>query len=160
MDIRVKQNKKGDWGFVESFKVWNYMNEGYIEAVVGVAPEGKYTEPYVYRAGEFVRASVIEEEMGVAKYIKAKKPFYSLIRGSFIVKIRVRVSFREKKYYEDKSEFTVFYPIKAGDDARSVKLKRMLEVPENIPSLLSGLMKELAETFGDREAFIKGRMGE
>lgn len=161
MELKVKLDKNSKWGFVESFKQWNYMNKGYIEVIVGVTVEGNFTIPYVYRKGEYIPLSTIEKEMGIEKYIKAKKPFYSLMSDGFVVRLRSRVDFGKKEYLPEESDFDVYsINSRMGKKGDLVPMIRVREVPENITTLMNEkLLPELAKCFGDRAVFLRSRLG-
>lgn len=161
MELKVKLDKNNKWGFVESFKQWNYMNKGYVEVIVGVTVEGNFTTPYVYRKGEYIPLRVIEEEMGIEKYIKAKKPFYSLMSDGFVVRLRSRVDFEKKEYLPEDSDFDVYsINTRMGKKGDMVPMIRVREIPENINTLMTEkLLPELAKCFGDRTVFLRSRIG-
>lgn len=160
MELKVRESKTNEWGFVEGFKKWNYLNKGYIEAVVGVTVSGSFTVPYVYRKDEFLPASVIDKEIGIDKYIKAKKPFYSLLSDGFVVKIRAGMDFITGELIENGSSFEVYtVNTRIGRKGDKVPMMRVREVPDNIVTLMNDkLIPELAKCGGDREIFLRLRM--
>jgi hypothetical protein len=159
MEIKVKESKNNEWGFVESFKEWNYFGKGYIEVVTGVTNSGDYTEPYVYRKNEFVPLSVIDDEIGIDKYIKAKKPFYTLLSDGFIVKIRAGLDFTNGEILHEKSAFEVYtVNSRIGRKDNMVPMMRIREVPESVVDLMwNKLIPELSKCLGNREEFLRDR---
>lgn len=115
MELKVRNSKDNEWGFVEGFKVWRWDNKGYVEAVVGVTVDGNFTKPYVRRGGDFIPLSEIEESIGIDKYIKAKKPFYSLLKDCFVVRVRVGMNFLQGKQM-----------------VRNLPLRYILQIQENL----------------------------
>lgn len=160
MDLKIKKGHNG-WGFVETFRKYNWLNTTYVEVVSGVTERGTFTLPYVYRGEEFIPLSVIQEEMGIQKYIKAKKPFYSLITDGFVVKMRAYYNEQTGEYYTENSTFEI-YSINAlrGFSDNEAHFTRILEVPEEVRKLMSELLEELGSCCGDREKFLSRRIEE
>ena len=158
MELKIKKSKDNKWGFVETFKVWRYLNPvGYVEAVVGVSYDGKFTKPYVFRGEEFIPLQEINEEMGIEKYIKAKKPFYSLLTDGFVAKVRVYINFETGEYIEDKSSYVV-YSVVGSKDEKVAFTKRLREVPSKVDDCMKKLMKELSSNAENREKFLSSRL--
>lgn len=158
MELKIKKSRDNKWGFVEAFKKWKYLNPvGYIEVVVGVDTKGQFTKPYVFRGEEFVSLKSINEEMGIEKYINAKKPFYSLLEDCFVAKLRVYVNFDTGEYIEEKSTYDV-YSVVGFDGDKVGFTKRIREVPEAIDTCMKKLMKELSESYNSREEFLLKRL--
>lgn len=162
--IKVKVDNESRWGFVESYRVWrNYLNRGYIEVLVGISPAGEFTRNYIWRGGEFVSVSEATKDVSLERYLKAKKPFYSLLSEGFIAKIRVGYDFNEGKILEKSSDYEIY---KIGDDSTFSKMDgelpmmRVREVNPIIVSLINRkLSKEIAECGTDRYKFIAKRNG-
>lgn len=159
MDVKVKGSKTNNWGFVEKYRKYSYLGKGYIEAIVGVTFDKRMTEPYVFKGEEFIPLRDIIGTVGIDKYIKAKKPFYSLLKDGFLVKLVANVDFEEGKYISEKSTFEVFslnsvVPSKEG----TLKFKTLLEVPEPVKELMKDMLQVLGESMGDREKFLLARI--
>lgn len=157
MNLKVKKSKTNEWGFVESYRVYEPVGRGYIEAIVGITADGKFTKPYIYRGEEFIPLEEVDKEVSVSKYIKAKKPFYSKLADCFVVKMRASVYIYDKKYYKDSSSFEVYTFNELSSLGDTVSFKKVLNVPEAINVIMEGLLRELGESFGDREKFLRGR---
>lgn len=164
MKLTVRMSDKSPkWGYVEKFDVYRYDNEGFITVITGlhvIGPgEATLTQPYVLRGGEFIPLNVIEEEMGIAKYIKAKKPFYSLIEDGYVIQLKVRLNFETGEYIPKKSILEVYTPeIKnCGVLDGTMFLRRILSHPPKLKELLHSLAAEVATCKGDKEVFLKSR---
>ena len=162
--IKVKVDNESRWGFVESYRVWrNYLNKGYIEVLAGISPAGEFTQNYIWRGGEFVSVSEATKDVSLDRYLKAKKPFYSLLSEGFIAKIRVGYDFNEGKILEKSSDYEIY---KIGDESTFSKMDgelpmmRVREVNPIIVSLINRkLSKEIADCGTDRHKFISKRNG-
>lgn len=160
MVIKVRRSKDNVWGFPETFKSYIYDGMGYVEVSAVVTPTGELSSPYVYRGEQFIPASQIDEEMGIEKYIKAKKPFYSLLNDGFIVTIRAGVDFINKKFLPEKTSYSVYNIGKISNNDINfgeIQLVGILELPENVRNLLDKLSEQVAKCNGDRVAYLKGR---
>lgn len=170
MDVLVRREstENGRWGFKESFHVYRYGGKGYIQVTCVVTPDGELSKPYILRRGKYVEAEVIEKEMGVSKYLKAKKPFYSLLTNGFIADIQAGYNFDEKIFLPEETRYSVYTasyikPISNEvfhdmiDDMNVLSLKRVYEVNDSLDKLMFSLAEKVVETEGNREAFIKSR---
>lgn len=161
MFLRAKKSESGEWGYVESFNVYRYGTTGSTTVVLGVTPEGNFASPYVYRGGDFVPLKQIEREMGIEKYIRAKKPFYSKLRDGFIVKITANTNFYTGECLVEKNNYVVYSAVDLNmkDSVNAdVVLKRVHEVPEQVINVLDNLSVQLASYKGVREQFLKSRL--
>lgn len=162
MRIKLKSDNKGGFGFVEVFKPY-YYNEGAIKMKVIVDVGNYIPEPYIFRGGVFVPASQIELEMGISKYIKAKKPFYSVLgTGNLIIDMRVCYDLHTREYIKDKSSFKMFGVVKDSlsldtKEGWSVELRQLNSSNTELEKWLDNLASEVAKYGDDREAFIKSR---
>lgn len=160
MKLTIRKSKDDKWGFVETYSSYSYLLKGSITVTVGVTVDGTLTKPYVLRGEEFIPLSQIEEEMGIEKYIKAKKPFYSLLSDGFIVQLKVGLDFRTGEYLPDKSCYTVYKvtdkkvisPIEC-----ELSLVRILDTTDKLNELMENLGKEVASYKGDRATFLRAR---
>lgn len=160
MILNIRKSKDNVWGFPETFKKYSYDGIGYVEVNAVVTTDGELSAPYVYRAEQFIPASKIDEEMGIEKYIKAKKPFYSLLNDGFVVTIRAGVDFINKKHLPEKTSYSVYNISKLSSkdiNSGSIQLVGILELPENVKSLLDKLSVQVAECNGNRVAYLKSR---
>lgn len=160
MKLTIRKSKDDKWGFVETYSSYSYLLKGSITVTVGVTVDGTLTKPYVLRGEEFIPLSQIEEEMGIEKYIKAKKPFYSLLSDGFIVQLKVGLDFRTGEYLPDKSCYTVYKvtdkkvisPIEC-----ELSLVRILDTTDKLNELMENLGREVASYKGDRATFLRAR---
>lgn len=161
MIIKTKVENK-EWGFLEKF--WNYTrgSKRLVKSLTTVTKDGELGRSYVVRGGKFVPLEVIDKEVGIDRYIKAKKPFYSKLRGNFIVLLKVRVDILTGEYYRDTSGYELY--VVNGDTSNIVDgelpFKRVRNVPKEFDGLLEEPMRLLAESRGDREKFLRSRLRE
>lgn len=159
MLVKVRKGENTGWGMVETFQVYRYGNHGTVTVTGIVGRDGKLAESYVYRGDEFIPASQIDEEMGVEKYIKAKKPFYMRLSDGFPVRVRASIDYVTGECIMDKSSCEIFQV--SGRDTSlnygSVKMTRVLNLPESIGALTENLIKEVANCKGNRVTYIKSR---
>lgn len=160
MELVIRKSNNNEWGFVEVYSPYRYTDSGNISITVGIDREGKLKEPYVLRGGSFIPLSEIDKEMGISKYIKAKKPFYCMLKDGFIVTLKISLNFLTGELELDKSSYLVYMvsgTVAVNDREGRLKLTRILEVPESIDTLVNGIMGEIAALKGDREAFLRMR---
>jgi len=162
MEVVIRKSKDDKWGFVESFNVYKYAGCGSISVTVGISPEGKLVVPYVFRGEEFIPAQVIDEEMGIEKYIKAKKPFYSNLSDGFVATIKAGVNFETGAFIPETTNY-IAYKVSERERVNqisqreySLKLQRLLEIPESVDTLMTELAKQIASC-AEKE-FNKGKM--
>jgi len=163
MKLKLRCSDDGEsFGFVETFKPYSYVN-GAISIRAVAEAGGYFSEPFVYRGGEFVSARQIEEEMGISKYIKAKKPFYSLLgEGNVIVDMRVSYDLKSKRYLPDTSYFKLYGIVKDslvqdGDDW-FVELRRYSSSSPELDNWLQNVASRVARFGIDREKFLMSRL--
>lgn len=161
MKVTIRKSKDDKWGFVETYSVYSYLNKGSVTVTVGVTVDGTLTKPYVLRGEEFIPLSQIDEEMGIEKYIKAKKPFYSLLSDGFIAQLKVGVDFLTGEYLPDKSCYTI-YKIANKKVVSSVEcelsLVRLLDTTDKLNDLMISLSNEIATYKKDKELFLRKRL--
>ena len=166
MKITLRSDKNNRLGFVEKYN--HYFYEDRRVSVLCMADVGGYfSEPYVLRGDEFIPAAQIEEEMGIEKYIKAKKPFYSLIgTGSIIVSAKIAMTLGEnKEYIPDKSVYGMYYLDKnslksLGNGEWTAVLKKVSVTNDQIEAWLQKLGERFVKCGNDRSLFLKSRFGE
>lgn len=162
MEVVIRSSKNGQWAFVEGYSIYRYGSTGSITVTLGISYDGKMVKPYVYRGEEFVPLSQIEKEMGIEKYIKAKKPFYSKLADGVIATLRVGVNFATGEYLPDKSYYKV-YDIRswnAADYRGTLQLSRIVDVPEPVDKLLKRISESIATCKDSRLEFLKMRIKE
>ena len=159
MLIKARCSKGKEWGFLEKFEVYSYNSKGYVKALTSVTVEGKLAPSYAYKGDEFVPISVIDEEIGVDRYIKAKKPFYAKLNSGFLVVLKAEVDFANRIYFSDKSSFEV-YTLNGNpsDLSKGLPFKRVLDVPNEFVDIVREPLRILGETFGDRAEFLRRRV--
>lgn len=165
MILSLKADKNCQrFGFVETWKPYSY-DTGAV-TILAIANAGKYVaEPYIFRGGEFVEAETIENEMGINRYIKAKKPFYSLLgTGNLIVEMRICFDLKDRSYIPDKSKFVLYGVVKDSlsfDSVKgwTIKLKRITSVNDTVQEWLNSMGTQIASCGTYRDLFLKSRFG-
>lgn len=163
MKIKLKCDKNNRLGFVEKYT--QYFYEDRQISVLGMANVGNYfSEPYVFRGEEFIPAAQIEDEIGIEKYVRAKKPFYSVIgTGNIIVSAKISMSLDKPSIYiPEKSMFNLYYLDKDSIVQKSnteweAKLRRLSATNESLEKWFKSLGEKFVESGNDRELFLKSR---
>lgn len=162
MKIKVRRSlvSPNEWGFVESFNKYQYFEKGSITVVTSVTPERKLSMPYGFKKGDFVPLTEIRDGVGIERYMKAKKPIYSLLSDGFIVKTKVCMNFNKGIYLPEGSVFDVYTVLTKDIDGDSgyVYLKKVLDVPDAVVKLMDDLNREIASCAGDRVKFLSKRV--
>ena len=159
MIVKTRKDKHNEWGFLEKYQSYNHMGNGYIKALVGVTLDKKLTPVFVYKGSEFVPLEEIENTMGIEKYIKAKKPFYSKVKNCFVVELKAVVNFRTKEYFPEKSTFDVYTVNEiTGNIDEGLPFKRVMGVPNEFRAVVEEPLRLLGESFGDRNKFLRSRL--
>jgi len=159
MLVKVRSDKNNTWGFLERYETYQYRGIGYVKALVGVTVDKGLTPVWVFKGYEFISLETIDETVGINKYIKAKKPFYSRVSDCFIVELKAGVDFKNKKYYPEKSTFELYMLNgKPVGDGKTLPFKKVLDVPQEFRSIVEEPLKLLGESLGDREKFLRSRL--
>lgn len=159
MLLKAKCSKSRKWGFVEKFEVYNYRSRGYVKALTSVTVDGELSPAYVFKGDEFVPISEIDKEVGIDRYLKAKKPFYSKLNAGFVVILKAEVDFANRVYIPEKSSFEV-YTLNGNPSNldKGLPFKRVLDVPKEFAQIVEEPLKILGESFGNREEFLRRRI--
>lgn len=158
--LKIRRSEENTWGFVESFKTYFCEDTGSITVLVCINNKGEFAEPYVLRGNHFIKASQIDSEMGISKYINAKKPFYSMLSDGFVAQVKVALNTVTNEIIPERSGFTVYKADSKNletDSSGELNISRVIQVPKHIDELMVVLQKDLALCKGDREAFLKSR---
>lgn len=163
MKIQLRSDKHNRLGFVEKYN--HYFYEDRRVTVFGLADVGGYfSEPYVLRGDEFIPASQIEEEMGLEKYLKAKKPFYSVIgTGNIVVLAKISMTLGDNKVYiPEKSTYGLYFLDKnslkcTGSGEWEANLKKVSATNEQIEAWLQNLGESFVKCGNDRGLFLRSR---
>ena len=167
MELVVRRGEQDKFGFSETFNRYRYIKNGNISMTIGIesveSGQGfRLVKPYVWRAGSFIPLSQIDEEMGIHKYIGAKKPFYSVLgKGGYIVTLKVGLDYTTGDYLKDKSSYVIYTIrdiVKVDGEKDLLKLVSIPNVPEVVDANMHSLMAGIALSKGDREAFLRSRM--
>ena len=160
MKVKVRMSTKDlfiKWGLVEKFGFYKYKNEGYIESLACVTVEGRFVKPRIMKGEKFL----VPTEVDIDNYIKAKKPFYSILDEGFIMNLKAGINYDTGEFLEDKSTAMVYKIISEKPQGTSgyAIATPVSEVPEVVIEMAKGLMKELVEAGEDRKAFLMKRLG-
>lgn len=159
MKIKAKYSKNNEWGFLEKYECYRYEDTGYVRATCSVTPQQKLAPAYIYKGDEFVNISDADKEVGLERYIKAKKPFYAKMKEGFVVVLKASVNFKTKEYYPEKSSYEVLVLNGSPDMVnKEIPFKRLIDVPVEFNNIVKEPLRILGESFGDREKFLRSRM--
>lgn len=162
MKVKVRRSlvSNNEWGFLESFNVYRYLDNGSITVVTSITPNGELSMPYGFKQGDFVPLSDIRGGVGIERYMKAKKPIYSLLSDGFIVKTKVRMNFTKGVYIPEGSVFEVYTVLTTSvkGDSGYVYLKKVMDVPNDVVTLMGKINREIAMSGGDRVKFLSKRV--
>lgn len=170
MQLRLRVDQDGQLGFVETHKIYRYGENGSISIKIsldidGVNSLGKPIVPYVYRGGSFIPLSQIEKEMGIDKYLKAKKPFYSLIyNGSksyiLVLSAKIYINADTGDYDPEKSSFKIYKlnSVQPTSDGGAVgKYSEISNYTDEYKQWFANFAKMFAKCKYDRGAFLRMR---
>lgn len=161
MWLTLKCSDDNRFGFVETYKPYSFST-GAVKLRLVADAGWRLAEPYVMRGGRFIPAKEIDEEMGISRYIKAKKPFYSVLgTGNIVVDMRVVFDLKTLEYLPDESSFSIYGIVKNSlvlkDDEWGVEIRRISSVSDELVEWLNDVAAEIASMGYDKEAFLKSR---
>ena len=163
MQVKVRRARDGQWGFLETFNVYNYAGKGTITSTVCITPEGKIASCYAFRGEEFISSEEIDNTVGIDKYVKAKKPFYCKLSDGFIATIKAGYDFNEKKFLRDKTSFNIYTVNKLVEPDLSggrgtLTLEKILTLTPEVTELMYKVAEDICSCDGDRVQYIKNRI--
>lgn len=159
MIIKTRRSENNEWGFVEKYETYRYCDGGHVSALTSVTMNGTLAPAYVFRGGKFIPLKDIDEEVGLNRYIAAKKPFYSKIKEGFVVMLTAKVDFRNGIYLPDESTYEVYTMNGVpGDITKGIPFKKVLDVPKEFATIVKEPLRLLGESMGDREKFLRSRI--
>ena len=162
MDVTIRKSEDNQWGFVESFSVYRYGGKGVVNVLLSVTAEGRIAPAYVMRGGKFVPVDTIDNEMGIDKYIKAKKPFYTLLSDGFIANVRAGFNTVNGEFLPEKSSFSVFKfasnPDTVGISEGMLSLRKIHESSEQLETLMTKIARQVSLCRGDRRIYLLSRL--
>lgn len=163
MSIKIRRDENNKWGFVETFKPYRFGEVGSVTVLVGVTPDGKFTEPYILRKGLFIPLAEVEKDgdVGLKAYLRAKKPIYSMLSDGFIISLKCYMNYVTGEFIEDKSGYDI-YTITGQTAVTSVESRlstdKLMVIPENVDELAKNLLKEMVAFKDSREEFLLSRL--
>lgn len=161
MDITIRKDDKENWGFVESFSTYSYDGKGSISVVMAITTEGKIAPPYVLRGNQFISADVIDREMGIEKYIKAKKPFYTLLSDGFIASVKAGLNFSTGEFLPDKTSYSIYKIANKPEvsiNEGKVHLRKIHETSDTLDDLMIRIARQVSLCKGDRRVYLLSRL--
>lgn len=164
MNLRLRKDKHDTFGFVESFKTYRYLNTGTISIMVMATPGRPLSDVYVYRGDEYLPLGVIDKEMGLDKYITAKKPFYSILSsGVLILDAKIGINYDALQYVKDKSTYKMYTPIpnsiiRANGNEYVLGLRRLTSMSDALENWLDQIGQQVAKHGCNRYEFLKERL--
>lgn len=169
MNIDLRVDRNGNFAFVETFKVYEYRGEGTIDVLaVPDTTMNRLPMPYVMRGETYIPSNVIEQEMGIEKYVVAKKPIYSLVTGDrpFIIRAKVGIRYDDNAYLKEKSTYNIYVrnpnvPIEPqAGDRYLMRTRELLSRDEQIDAWLDSIGESIVKYGTNRAEFLKSRMVE
>lgn len=159
MLVKARYDKNNSWGLLEKYESYQYNRKGYVKALVSVTKDGSFAPIYAFRGEEFIPLDIIDAEVGIDRYVKAKKPLYSKVGEGFLVLLKAEVDYANKVYYPDKSTYEV-YTLNGTevDVSKGLPFKRVLDVPKEFENLVKEPLRILGESFGKKEEFLRKRI--
>ena len=166
MQLTLRKDKDGRAGMVELFRIYKYIEDGSVSLRCAVKVNSDMSlslqEPSVLRQNEFIPLAQIDEEMGIAKYIRAKKPFYSLLDNrTFVMYAKVAFTLENLVYLPEKSHFRLMYPRRTTDTPDGNLIAFLTEVGSYSPASIewfSQFAQQFAKYNFDREKFFRSRL--
>lgn len=161
MELTIRKSEDNKWGFVESFSVYKYNNKGVITVTLGVTPEGRIAPAYVMRGNKFISVDEIDREMGVEKYIKAKKPFYTLLSDGYVAEVKAGYDLMSGEFVKDKSSYSIYQATnrsKVGISEGNLYLKQIHETSDMLESLMFKIARQVSLCRGDRRSYLLSRL--
>lgn len=163
MKLTLRSDSGNRLGFVESFSNY-YYKERRVSLMCLVEVGRSFPEPYIKRGGDYIPASQIDQEMGIESYVKAKKPFYSVLgTGTAVLKARIAMSLEDGSYLPESSQYELFFInkvslVQKGVGEWSADLTRISVINDNLQKWFHKLGSEFAKCGGDRSLFLKSRI--
>lgn len=160
MDLTIRKGKDGVWGFVETYDVYRYSGKGYVSVLMCITPDLELSKPFAFRDESYIPLEQIEEEVGIDKYIKAKKPFYSVLGNGIIAQIKAGLNYETGEFIPEKTTYTLYKTVNTDSEFSfgKIKLSPILEIPENINDAMIELASKVIIGKGDRLEFLKSRI--
>lgn len=143
MILTLRKDNQGKWGIVEKHSIYEYRGVTNVTHIFNM-----FSEPMMYKGGVFQSLSNISENVGTFGYVKAKKPFYSVLdKNACLVELKA-------KYKEGvliSTDLFLLKPLAMNGDELVVQRVNQ-DIP--LPSHLMGILKDCEK---DRVKFLDGR---
>ena len=147
MLIKLRKDNADRWCFVEKHGVYNYKGDCNVTHVFDL-----FSEPLIFKGGFFQDLDAIKD-IGVERYLKAKKPFYSkLDDNSCVVEIKVKYKGVEKEL--DSYSVALLKPLTTNKDKLIVQ-----KIGSNERKLPEEYLELFKNCKDDRQLFLEGRKG-
>lgn len=159
MEVTIRKDKNDVWGLVETFSVYKALDKTVTTVLAVVTVDGKISTPYALRGTGFEPLKDVDEEMGLDRYLKAKKPIYSRLQDGFIVSIKAACT-NEGEFIPDSVVYNLYKasekPMLDGNQA-TLKLSRVFDVPVKVSELVKNIAEQVAVCKGKRDIYLKSR---
>ena len=163
----IRQDENGVFGVVEKFKVYDYYGyEGSISALCGydVLEDNtlSLSEPYALRRGLFVPLKEVADEMGLERYLRAKRPIYTILKNRPFFAAKICKNFKTGEYLEAKSLHNVLSITSDGikminDSSGTVSFTMLQNEPKEFFERTEEIMRKVASC-KSRAEFLEMRM--
>lgn len=161
MDVTIRRSSDNEWGFVESFSVYRYSGKGIINVTLAVTSDGRIAPAYVMRGNKFISVDEIDKEMGIEKYIKAKKPFYTMLSDGFIANVKSGFNTANGEFLKEKTSFSIFRfadQSEIGINEGNLRLREIHETSEQLNDLMYKIARQVSLCRGDRRIYLLSRL--
>lgn len=144
MILKLKEDFAHKWCVVEKFNTYVYQDILNVSHIFNI-----FSEPMIYKGGFFSGLSMLDQKVGTAGYIKAKKPFYSILdENSCLVEIKIKY---DKSGNMINLEVYLLKPLSTnGNELYVQRVKSNFILPGEFKNIL-------IESKGDREIFLNKR---
>lgn len=143
MILTLRKDNAERWGIVEKHNVYEYKGITNVTHIFNL-----FSEPKVYKGGFFQSLTNIDESVGTEGYIRAKKPFYSMLdKSSCLVELKA-------KYQAEELIATELFLLKPlamnGKELITQRISQNIPLPNHLISILKTCIT-------DRAKFLDGR---
>ena len=161
MDLTIRKSEDNQWGFVENFSVYRYNNKGVITVTLVVTPEQRIAPAYVMRGNKFISADEIDREMGIEKYLKAKKPFYSLLSDGFVAQVKSAYDCITGEFIQDKSSYGIYVRTPrsvTGISEGKLVMRQLHETSKELDDTMFRIARKISLCQGNRRNYLLSRL--
>lgn len=158
MKLKIRPNEsRTEWGLIEDYGYYWYGGEW--QTTLCIAAGGVPVEPHLLIGGDFVPVSERLEAISIERYLKAKKPVFSLLGKGLIVKLTCPAK-KGGGVEEGSGSFSLWLPKDVKTEEGILVCERAKEVPELVTSSMEGVLADFKRTAGDRAGWLTSRVRE